>query len=1206
LVFAAFYLFVPCGLLAYELTLSDPSGDDYGPGTYLYPLDPVFTSGSFDMTAFSAEEAGSKVRFEVQIAGEIEDPWGSGSGFSLQSIDIYIDQDGIAGSGSVSALERRNFGFSASSAWEYVVWCAPPFDGFTTHVIDAEGNTYYSGITVDVDQGNDVITVEVPESILGTPHPDWKYSVVMLSRAGFEPGRVRPVLENVGQWTLGGGDNGQWDSNVIDLVTGPGVSQEALLANYNPSAGVCPILINRVDAAPPAISHSPPTSWEAHSPLAVEASITDDVVTAADLFYRSPGGDYLGMSMVRTGAEDWNATVPGSAIEEGGLEYYIRATDATNSSTLPDSSAPFMVDITPDVTPPELVEVAVFPAVFSPNGDGFRDSAEVTLRLTEPGWVWLDVNGSAGGHVRSLADSAFTEGALTTSWDGKNDSGEVVPDGSYDIVARYADLAGHPGAPDSVGVEIDVDQAFRKLDIVLLFHANQNLVPYGKAANRACYKGVLNVLRDHPDLKFVIHFSGSLLSDLLWEDPETIEILREGALDGQFEIAGSTYIQNIIYSTRVSEDDFQFNQHQVAIHRDLIEDVLGVSPVSFWNPERVWTQNIVKLLTDNGYEIVQVEDHILYDSGISGSEYAVRTTTYDGNSVYVFDDDKTFEGIVNGAIDSGDTASVMSFLRGLYDEDVDDRYAVCYHEDMEATGLWDYESGFDPAANFANLDKLLTAFENDPTIKVTTYSEWLSEHQPLEDVSPIVDGGAVWMGGDAWFVENAEPAAEAYRGFFDSIRDTINAVHGIFASYAPDTTAARRLIDHAWFTLVAHQYEFAVHGYQGIVGTTQWELARTALVSARAAREALGPQERITTADFNDDDLDEVVVVTPGDLLVFSPYGGRMLYWFDLESGAELVGNENFMRSYGEPYTNDNAYVPIAIGSEAYPWLAGNMIIPEIHTYAFEARRRCFNDSIRVDGESAGSLVNTLTAYDLDTTRVEFTYDLGDLTVRKTVTPSLHSLGLDYVFESSSSGSMDVDMETENGLCPDLMEIMMTGRESLKYWDGVDTSSVHAAWTRGVLNVTTGSGLLFEFADSPASTWGEDDVFGLELNARWSFELPAMATHTVSMALAMERLSGIEPPVRDDRHGRLMILPNPSRGEVELLVRDVGAGGVEVGIFDLTGRLIRALYSNLSGSPVTLSWDGCNRFGQPVAGGIYFVKVSHGGTVSTAKVAILR
>jgi hypothetical protein len=1192
-----------CG---YELTLIDPVGDDYGPGSYSYPYDPVFTDGSFDLVRFTVEEVGSRVRFEIEIAGEIEDPWGSGAGFSLQSIDIYIDKDGVAGSGSVGSLGSRNVGFSPGSAWEYVIWCAPPFDDFETHVVDSEGVTYDSGITVDADHGSDVITIEVPEQIIGTPGPAWRFVVLMLSQAGFSPGRVRPVAGSTGQWVLGGGDDGSCDANVIDLVAESEVSQENLLANYDPVTGVQPVLINRIDSVPPVITHAPVTTWEAHVPLAVEAELEDDVVVAAALFTRASPGGFDQWNMQRLDSVNWRCLLPGSYLAEGSLEYYIHATDGTSSAALGDSSAPLVATITPDVTPPVITSLEALPGVFSPNGDAYRDSTAITAYLSEPCYVCIDVYDSLGIGVREIADGLAGESEVSAIWDGKGAAGETVEEGMYRIEASCVDLAGHAGPPESAWVEVDMDETIRTLDVILLFHANQNLVPYGRVGNIACYQGVMETLREHPACRFPLHFSGCLLSDLLWSDPATVALLREGVDQGQFEVVGSTYIQNIIYSTRSFEDDFQFNQHQTGIHRAFLEDLLGVSPVSYWNCERVWTQNIVKLLTDNGYENVQIEDHILEASGISGSEYAVRTTTYQGKAVNVFTDDKHFQGLVNGAIDSGDTAAVMGFLRDLYDQDVDDRFAVCYFEDMEASGLWDYEGGGDPAYNWANLDKLLTAMESDPRIKVTTYAEFMQDHQTLEDISPVLDGAADWMGRDAWFAENAGPTAEAYRVFFDGIRDTLNAIHSAFTAYAPDTTAARALLDHAWFTLCAHQYEFAVHGYAGIAGTTQWELARCALVGGSAARAALLGVARTSVEDINGDAIDEIVIVTETDLFVLSRYGGRLLYWFDLESGIQLVGNENFMRSYGEPYTNDNQYVPVALGTEAYPWLSGNMVIPEVHTWTFQARRRALNDWVWLDGQPAGILVDAFLDYAVDSSGVEFQYDLEGMSIVKRIEPAGHRLDVTYTFLSSAGQDLDVAIEIENGLSPDCLRVMTTGRGSLRYWDGQDTSWAVTGSMRGVLNLDSDVGLLLDMSQGPLAVTGEEDIFGLEVNPRWEFSVPPFTSHEIRLGIEMASRAAARPPLDEDRQGRVIISPNPSSGAVRLSIDSAGVSPVSARIFDLSGRRVRSLRARRKRAARTVWWDGLNDFGEQVASGVYLVRVSDGGTTFSGKVAIIR
>ncbi len=1184
------------------LTLTDAIGDDYGPGTYTYPLDGVFTPGSFDIKTVTVNNVSDKVRFEIEIEGEIEDPWNSGAGFSLQSIDIYIDKDGIEGSGATWSLERRNVKFSSSSAWEFVIWCAPPFDNFRTHVIDSQGRTYYQGITVSVDQYRDRIRMDVPQSIIGAYQENWHLTVLMLSQNGYEPGRVRPVMKQRAQWVFGGGDDGQADANVIDMVTSGRVNQEALLANYNPLTGVQPILINRVDSSSPQIVHLPPSVWEAHMPLEISATILDDVVTSASVYFRTQGSAYTKVDLARLNDTSWFGRIPGGLIVEPAIEYCIFATDATNSAFFPDSASPFRVTVSPDVTPPEI-DLAANPRVFSPNGDGYKDTTSIALRLSEPCRIWLSIYDADGHTVRELAQNAYAESLLIVGWDGKDQNGSPCEDGQYLLVAHAIDLANHQASPESLSVIIDRSQPPRRLDVILLFHANQNLVPYAKVANLACYKGVLNTLRSHPRLKFVIHFSGSLISDLLWFDPETIEILRQGIEDGQFEIVGSTYAQNIIYSTRSHPDDFEFNHNQIRIHKQQIMDIFGVEPKSFWNPERVWTQNIVKLLTDNGYSAVQVEDHILLRSGIAASEYYVRTTTYNGKSVYVFNDDKTFEGLINGAIDSGDTASVISFLRNLYQEDVNDGFAICYHEDMEATGLWDYESGENPSIDFANLNKLLTAFENNPWIKVTTYSEFLKSHEPFENITPIVDGAADWMGRDAWFAENSQPQAEYYRYFFDSIRDSINLVHSLFSQYAPDTSSASRLVNHAWFTLCAHQYEFAVHGFQGMVGTTQWELARTALVSSFAAREALLKRAYSKRVDINMDGLDEIVISNGTDLFVLTPYGGRLLYWFDLEDGTQLVGNENFMKSYGEVYSDDARYVQPAVGCDAYPWLCANMIFPEIHSWKFEVRRRCLNDSIWVDGEPQGTLVDRYLSYSLSDSGVDFTYQLTSLDVVKKVRSGKHWLLVEYEFVSRVGRSLTVDLKVENGLSPDCLKVTLGGR-ILRFWDGRDTSRVFTQGMNGVLNVLTGKGLLLEFTDPPLSVSAEEDVFGLEINPKWQLNVPSLGSGLVRTGLVVVSESSIKPP-KEKRQG-ILIYPNPSRGNVAIEVKKDLGSSFNIEIFDSTGRAVRILSPTETGDQLFFLWDGRNFRGKPVSSGIYFVKLPWYRGALSQPIVILR
>ncbi|MFQ5999380.1 MAG: glucodextranase DOMON-like domain-containing protein, partial [Candidatus Bathyarchaeia archaeon] len=688
-----------------------------------------------------------------------------------------------------------------------------------------------------------------------------------------------------------------------------------------------------------------------------------------------------------------------------------------------------------------------------------------------------------------------------------------------------------------------VEGPTRQIDVIFLFHFNQNLVPYGDQANDASYVGLLKTLRKHPNSKFAIHVSGSLMEDLQWFNNTAIQLIRDGVQEGQFEVIGSTYIQNVMYSTRMNDTDYQFNDEQIKEHREIIEKIFGVSPKGFWNPERTWTQSFVPLLVDNGYEYTQVEDHILYDSGITGSEYLVRTTTYNGKQLVVFTDDKTFEGYVNGAVDSGSSVDMINFLRNQYSYDVEDQFAICYFEDAEATGLWDYEGGEDPHIDWNNLDNILTDLENESWIKITTYEEFLESHSPAEDVSPIVDGAASWMGGDAWFDQNNSPMVQSYRVFFNSIRNRLNQVNASIQDAkngGKNTTSAEKLLEHAWTTLLAHQYEFGcvIHS-----GYTDFDLARTALVSAEAALYSLNPSptSQIVEVDINNDSITEIVVKNQHNMYVWSGRGGRLLYWFDIDNGEELVGNENFMY-YLEAYTDDNTYVPtLKKGDPLWPWLSGNNLIPWDIYKRFIIRRRALNDFLKVDGSYIGSsnftLVNANYAYSITGNSILFSYSDGEITLEKNVTMPADGRNVDvsYSITYEGAGSADVELEIEIDLCPSYEMVMEGGRDILQYWkDGqiIPEAELPTQGTLGVLNVESGELVALILANSTTSMKGDGnkDVFGKMLIPKFEIDqLGSGDTVRFGFTLAWSRIPPDPEFFKDVRHeGERVVVEIPT------------------------------------------------------------------------------
>ena len=99
---------------------------------------------------------------------------------------------------------------------------------------------------------------------------------------------------------------------------------------------------------------------------------------------------------------------------------------------------------------PLVIRFATKPSHFSPNGDGYRDTSRIGFDLSEPASVSFMVIDSEGTEVRQIVSSRRLAGDAKHrfTWDGRDDEGNVVPDGTYRmrVVRREAE----PG--DTLGV----------------------------------------------------------------------------------------------------------------------------------------------------------------------------------------------------------------------------------------------------------------------------------------------------------------------------------------------------------------------------------------------------------------------------------------------------------------------------------------------------------------------------------------------------------------------------------------------------------------------------------------------------------------------------------------------------------------------------------------------------------------------------------
>ena len=178
------------------LDVSDPSGDDNGPGTYQYPTSTVnFIPGSFDITNFAVSQDGTNVYIQTTLRTLVPT---FGSTFGAQLLDIYVHNPAATGTSTSPPDPVFNYTIAPAYAWSErleaqgfasPVWVTPSGSlGTPQFVTDSPSRT---------------ATLIVPESAFGTVGSGWAFTVALTGQDGFSEGQARQFTQPAGGFTFG-------------------------------------------------------------------------------------------------------------------------------------------------------------------------------------------------------------------------------------------------------------------------------------------------------------------------------------------------------------------------------------------------------------------------------------------------------------------------------------------------------------------------------------------------------------------------------------------------------------------------------------------------------------------------------------------------------------------------------------------------------------------------------------------------------------------------------------------------------------------------------------------------------------------------------------------------------------------------------------------------------------------------------------------
>lgn len=212
------------------LDVTDPSGDDHGPGTFAYPTAADFHDGAYDLRRFQVISDATTVYLQARLR-DLTPTFGSPLGAQL--LDVYVRQPGASPVSDQAASERRNY--TLADSWSQRI----EVQGFAAPVwVDAAGGAR-TGAAVRASQATGTITVALPKATFGTPGQGWEFAVVLHGQDGFSPDQARGFAPTPQPYTFGvcgPGSSGPICAadpdtvpRAMDVLTPAGVSQETEL-----------------------------------------------------------------------------------------------------------------------------------------------------------------------------------------------------------------------------------------------------------------------------------------------------------------------------------------------------------------------------------------------------------------------------------------------------------------------------------------------------------------------------------------------------------------------------------------------------------------------------------------------------------------------------------------------------------------------------------------------------------------------------------------------------------------------------------------------------------------------------------------------------------------------------------------------------------------------------------------------------------------
>ncbi|QKF83243.1 alpha-amylase/4-alpha-glucanotransferase domain-containing protein [Halarcobacter ebronensis] len=231
------------------------------------------------------------------------------------------------------------------------------------------------------------------------------------------------------------------------------------------------------------------------------------------------------------------------------------------------------------------------------------------------------------------------------------------------------------------------------------------------------YKPFFEILKDYPQFRCSVHFSGWLFEFIKNNEKELFNLIKK--LSPQIEFFTGGYYEPILASIPSHDRVAQINKLS-----NFIVENFNQKPRGLWLTERIWDDSIIDDLKKCEIDYVIVDDYHLIASGFNKYELnGYFLTENSNNQIALFPISKDLRYIIPFATVENSINKLKEFAN------YEGKNAAIIFDDGEKFGVWPktYEKVYEKKWLKNFFEKCI----EDETINVTTYSEFFDKNKAI-------------------------------------------------------------------------------------------------------------------------------------------------------------------------------------------------------------------------------------------------------------------------------------------------------------------------------------------------------------------------------------------------------------------------------------------------------------------------------------------